>query len=159
MRHTMCQVTPHLTSKHSQGSWKRIKSIALLCELAACRLELLTNNSLNHFLELFGMCVLSLFLYRVWGCSVVTRFYRQHSHGRGEVFSWFLTTYTTMITNILKIVISLFNYLVDQFVVLSSNSFWFYSRTRLDCESLMVSGSICEQDNFWIFPIPCRVLC
>ena len=53
-----------------------------------------------------------------------------------------------MTTIIPKIGISLFNYCVDQFAVLSSNSFWFYWRTRLDCESLVIPGSICECFSF-----------
>ena len=36
---------------------------------------------------------------------------------------------------------------ISRYTVLSSNSFWFYVRKRLDCESLVIPGSIHEQDN------------
>ena len=42
MTHTMCQVTPHLTSKHTQGGTAEKKI-------------------LNQILEIFGICVLGLY--------------------------------------------------------------------------------------------------
>ena len=143
MIHTVCKVILHCKSRHTQPSWKWIKSTLWT------RGQELTRDCLILFL-LFSVCVLCiLFIY----CIVVTVFvqYLPGSvvhHSRRGVCSWSFSI-TIKINTKTGISLWLFTKLI---VVLSSNSF-FYWWTRWVYWEVIVPGSVREQQKLsWSEP-------
>ena len=117
MTHTMCQVTPHLTSKHTQGGTDEKK-----------------KDSKSVSWNFWHLCTWSIWQ---WGCPVVTRFHLATQSQGGDMFSWFVTTCTIMtIDYILKYI---FHSLIVSWVSVLYCSSCMVLLARFDsCEFLVV---------------------